>query len=150
MPDTPLQRALRDSVKEVLEKMFFVEPVEEQFPTAESGSGAIAVGLAFDGSPSGSLCLCVGNDAARQIAADFLGEGDDSLPVQKVQEVICELANMICGSFLSHVETSTTFRLASPHLGAEPPADSRPVKERTAHAVQIAAGSLMVIVETRE
>ena len=29
MPETLFQCALRDSVQEVLEKMFFVEPVEE-------------------------------------------------------------------------------------------------------------------------
>ena len=68
MPETLFQCALRDSVQEVLEKMFFVEPVEEPPGEAASPDGEMAVQLAFEGVPSGVLPLCVTSAAARQIA----------------------------------------------------------------------------------
>ena len=80
MPETQFQSALRDSVQEVLEKMFFVEPVEEPPGEADSPDGELAVRLAFEGLPSGALTLRVTTTAARQIAADFLGEDASDLP----------------------------------------------------------------------
>jgi CheY-specific phosphatase CheX len=152
MPETQFQRALRDSVQEVLERMFFVEPVEE--PPGEAGSpdGELAVRVAFEGRPSGTLTLRVATAAACQIAADFLGEDVSELPPARVEEVVCELANMICGSVLSRVESSTAFRLASPRLL---PAEERPhcqeaTDRRAVHAVAIGSGTLTASVETRD
>jgi CheY-specific phosphatase CheX len=147
-----LQSALRDSVQEVLEKMFFVEPVEE--PPGEAGSrdGEMAVQVAFEGLPSGALTLRVANAAASQIAADFLGEDAAGLSSAKVAEVVCELANMICGSVLSRVESSATFRLASPRLlpAEEGPNRQDAADRRAVHAVAIGSGTLTASVETRD
>jgi CheY-specific phosphatase CheX len=152
MSETPFHRALRDSVQEVLEKMFFVEPVEE--PPGEAGSpdGIMAVQLAFEGLPSGVLTLCVTSAAARQIAADFLGEDASGLSPAKVEEVVCELANMICGSVLSRVESSATFRLASPRilLAGERPIRREAAARRAVHAVAIGSGTLTASMETRD
>jgi CheY-specific phosphatase CheX len=152
MSETPFQRALRDSVREVLEKMFFVEPVEA--PPGEPGSpdGEMAVQLAFEGLPSGALTLRVTSAAARQIAADFLGQDENGLASAKVEEVVRELANMICGSVLSRVESGATFRLAPPRLL---PAEERSNRRETAarravHAVAIGCGTLTASVETRD
>jgi len=152
MPETPLQRALRDSVQEVLEKMFFVEPVEEPPGAADAPEGEMAVQLAFEGLPSGALTLRLTTAAARQIAADFLGEDASGLSPVKVEEVVCELANMICGSVLSRVESTATFRLASPRLlGAEERPDRRQAADgRAVHAVSVGSGTLTASVETRD
>lgn len=152
MPEMPFQDALRNSVQEVLEKMFFVEPLEE--PPAEAGSpeGEMTVQLAFEGLPSGTLTLRVASAAARQIAADFLGEDASGLPPAKVEEVVRELANMICGSVLSRVESTATFHLHPPRLL---PAEERPDRQaaarcRAVHAVAIGSGTLTASVEMRD
>jgi CheY-specific phosphatase CheX len=151
MPETQFQCALRDSVQEVLEKMFFVEPVEEPPVEAASPDGEMAVQLAFEGLPSGLLTLRVTSAAARQIAADFLGEDDSGLSPAKVEEVVRELANMICGSVLSRVESSATFRLAPPRLLAagEVPKRQEAGDRRAVHAVAMGCGTLTAIMETR-
>jgi CheY-specific phosphatase CheX len=152
MAEIPFQRALHDSVQEVLEKMFFVEVLDE--PPGETGSpeADLAVKLTFEGSPSGSLTLRVSGTTASQIAADFLGLDESGLSAAQVEEVVCELANMICGSVLSRVESTTTFRLAAPRLLA---AEERRLPHvaadrRAAHAVAIGNGTLTATVETSE
>ena len=54
-----------------------------------------------------------GNDRS---AADFLGVDEGELTGHQVGEVVCELANMICGSVLSRMESAATFRIAPPKL----------------------------------
>ena len=59
MSEMPLQLALHDSVQEVLEKMFFVEALDEPAAETDSPEGSMAVNLMFEGSPSGALKLSV-------------------------------------------------------------------------------------------
>jgi CheY-specific phosphatase CheX len=144
------QQALRDSVDEVLEKMFFVEALGES-PDSASAEGeppaAVAVELTFDGDPPGSLTLWVTSAAARPIAADFLGCDEEAVSDRQMEEVVCELANMICGSLLSRVESATTFHLAAPRI--VPPAASRATGRDTSFcAVDLSNGTLTVAVTT--
>ncbi len=145
-----LEIALRHSVEEVLEKMFFIRSLGE----SESGAGPdeeICSRLKFEGRPSGCLTLCVAGPAARSISADFLGLEEEDLDPGQVGEVVCELANMICGSVLSRVGSAVTFRLAHPELAdaieienvlADPPGSS------AIHSVVVNGGSLRVTVRT--
>ena len=59
---------------------------------------------------------------------------------------------MICGSVLSRVESSATFRLAPPRvLPAAERADRRDAAgNRAVHAVAIGCGTLTACVETRD
>ena len=152
MPEIPFQRALHDSVREVLEKMFFVEALDEPPGETDSPDGGLAVELTFEGSPSGALTLRVSIAAARQIAADFLGQDESGLSPAQVGEVVCELANMICGSVLSRVESTATFHLAPPRLllAEEWRLPQEPANQRATHAVAIGCGTLTATVETRD
>ncbi len=60
-------------------------------------------------------------------------------------EVVCELANMICGSALSRVQRGGDFRLASPKLldGGE----SGPASGAVAHAAEVGGGALEAVIE---
>jgi CheY-specific phosphatase CheX len=111
-----LLQALRQSVDEVLDKMFFVCPLGETEPAAADAEPAIVARLAFEGEPSGSLTLRLTWQAAHSIAADFLGEDEESLTRQRTGEVVREMANMICGSVLSRVESAAVFHLAEPRI----------------------------------
>src|ERR1039458_2358066 len=113
------RQALRDSVDEVLEKMFFAETLgEASGPDGDSLADTITVELTFQGEPSGSMCLRLTADSAREIAADFLGLEGEEISSDQISEVVRELANMICGSVLSRVESAATFHLSVPRIVA--------------------------------
>ncbi|HEY2018387.1 MAG TPA: chemotaxis protein CheX, partial [Bryobacteraceae bacterium] len=105
MPETTLHCALRESVEDVLEKMFFIQSAGE--PPNANCKPECCARLSFDGNPPGWLILRLTAAAARSVAADFLGEEETALTAQQIGEVVCELANMICGSVLSRVESTT-------------------------------------------
>lgn len=150
MPES-LQSVLQQSVEEVLEKMFFIRSLGVMGDGAGVPESELVSSLAFEGQPSGCLTLRVSGGAARSVSADFLGVEEDELSSKQVGEVVCELANMICGSVLSRVESSATFRLAHPELLT---VESRPGRlpegsgESAVHSVMISGGSLVVAVRT--
>jgi CheY-specific phosphatase CheX len=148
-----LQQVLRDSVEEVLEKMFFIRALGEEAEEPACPENKMAARLSFDGVPSGSLTLCVTRGAARSISADFLGADEDELTSQQVGEVICELANMICGSVLSRVERAAQFRLSPPQLltlrcTCEAELARRITGESASHSMGIGGGCLTVYLMT--
>lgn len=120
MPDNEWNQMLAAAAGEVLETMFFAGV----FGPAEPGSSAngphFAARLGFQGTPGGALTLRISEPVARVLAADFLVSGEDQpLTPAQVECVVCELANMVCGSLLSKVKTERHFRLSSPELLAE-------------------------------
>ena len=146
MIDTALSAALEESVADILEKMFFIPAVSSAPAVSSGGLPEIAAQLSFLGEPSGILTLRVSQDLARSIGADFLGVDMDEVSQQQVEQVICELANMICGSVLSRARGATTFHLLAPAIVplVLPPADP----ERAAsHTVTVDGGSLTVVLE---
>lgn len=153
MPDmlspSVLKQGLREAVTDVLEKMFFIRILEDPqaagtVPAGEVECRAdprIAVCVSFHGRPSGRFSLLLDSGAARSIAGDFLGEEDPELEPQQVEEVVCELANMICGAVLSRVESTITFRLDAPLVVNS--TDSEASQPETAmHAFPIGNGEL--------
>lgn len=142
--------ALRNAVTEVLEKMFFIRVLEDPREAAEfstharsRGEPEMAARVAFHGEPSGSLSLRLGCPVARAIAADFLGEEEPELETRHVEEVIAELANMVCGSLLSSVESAVTFRLDTPAI-VDPVSTETHYGEAAVHTFPIAGSTLTV------
>jgi CheY-specific phosphatase CheX len=153
--DPFLQQALEESTEEVLEKMFFIQCLGE--PPGNESQPDVVAHLTFEGDPSGELTLAVTASAARSVAADFLAAEEPDLSDQEIGEVVCELANMICGSVLSRVESSATFRLATPQIVVTPgtgPVESVPsdltqrVEQSIVHAVEIGSGRMLVSINT--
>jgi len=125
---------------DVLEKMFFIRGPSDSF--APQQLSEVVAGLSFEGNPPGWLTLELPGDAARLLTASFLGQEETEVSPQEVGEVVCELANIICGATLSRVESETTFRLSEPRLLI---AGERPGGCGTAmHAVRIGSGTLVV------
>ncbi|MGA2740385.1 MAG: chemotaxis protein CheX [Bryobacteraceae bacterium] len=117
MPDNEWHDMLAAATGEVLETMFFTDVSGPAPVGASSPEPRVAARLSFEGTPSGALTLSVSEPAVRALAANFLGsEEDDPLPAAQLGSVVCELANMICGSLLSHVRTEEHFKLSSPEL----------------------------------
>jgi len=116
MPERNLDALLDTVVATVLETMFFSETSGETSPESDAGSPRLAAALTFRGCPSGELALAITTAAMRPLAAGFLGEDEADLPERQVGEMACELANMLCGSMVSHLETQMSFDLGSPLL----------------------------------
>jgi CheY-specific phosphatase CheX len=76
--------------------------------------------LNFRGNPSGSFGLSLSRNSSRQIAAGFLAEDEQEISDERIEEVICELTNMLCGSLLSKIECEVAFELSHPELAPLP------------------------------
>jgi CheY-specific phosphatase CheX len=118
MPSSGLEPALFDSAVEVLETMFFTSVLGDasDLPTDTSW---VSAELSFRGTRSGRFGVTVAAPAARIIAANFLGRQEELIFEAETGEVVCELANMLCGSVLSRLETEATFELSNPRLALE-------------------------------
>jgi len=103
---------LRASAQQVLETMFF---------SAAAGDGARepfdagrSAWVHFDGSISGRFAIVLTPDAAANVAHNFLGLTGEQVGEPEQDQVLRELANMVCGRFLSHFEPAGRFDLGSP------------------------------------
>ncbi len=120
MEPNEIQMALASAVEEVLETMCFTSVLasaEGAIPPEEGGGApALTAELHFQGYPSGGFRLDVPLKLARVVGAGFLGREEAEVSDSQAEEVVCELANMICGSVLSHLESKTTFQITHPEL----------------------------------
>jgi CheY-specific phosphatase CheX len=147
MTEAALRKALADSIEETLDAMFFTACLGPP-----EGVGApqpeLAAQVAFEGRPAGRLTLRTTARAARSIAANFLGEEEDAVTARQVGDVLCELANMICGFVLSRVEGAEEFRLGEPRMVESGGPDRPP--GGVAHAVETGCGALEAALEMED
>lgn len=124
MPDNEWDEILVAAAEEVLETMFFTAVYGPAAAGASLSGPHRTARLGFEGTPSGALTLSISEPAGRTLAANFLAsEEDGPLPDAQLASVICELANMICGSLLSRVTSEDHFRLSTPAPLADEAAD---------------------------
>ena len=119
MEPNEIQTALAAAVEEVLETMYFstvLASAEGTAPSEGGGTPAITVKLRFEGSPSGGVRVGVPMKLARVVGAGFLGREEIEVSDSQAEEVVCELANMICGTVLSRLESKATFQITHPEL----------------------------------
>jgi CheY-specific phosphatase CheX len=107
---------LSSAAADVLETTFFSPVMEEAPVSGMPCEGALAARLQFSGARSGAFTVRVTEGAARVIAASFLAEETDEPAPEQVQEVICELSNMMCGAVLSRLDRGAHFDLSTPVL----------------------------------
>jgi len=146
--DITILPALSSAVSEVLERMFFLEALGEAVEPAPEAE-TVTIQIAFEGDPAGSFQMRVARKAADAIAADFLGEDPETLTCQQRTDVTLELGNMICGSVLSRMESSASFRLGSPRaVEGEEAMRSQPGDTR--YTVETGSGTLTVSIRMEE
>lgn len=120
MESSEIQTAVASAVEEVLETMCFTAVLASAegavAPQQDREAPMLAVEVNFQGSPSGSFRVAVPMRLARVVGAAFLGKEEGEASDSQAQEVVCELANMICGSALSRLESTATFRITHPEL----------------------------------
>lgn len=114
MRDLEFDSLVESAVSEILETMFFSAPLGSC--DFDSGDAKFEARVAFSGEFSGILGVCISEASARGLAASFLGESEESITETQVAQVVCELANMLCGWIVSKPESQGYFVLDSPEL----------------------------------
>jgi CheY-specific phosphatase CheX len=100
---------------EVLETMFFDEALPSPCEHGWIRSSA-SVRLAFEGSHRGMFLLSVASEVAQSITPAFLGIEPDEVTEGQSSQVLLELANILCGSVLSHLWPDSDLKLGGPEL----------------------------------
>lgn len=116
MAETQTNEAMSAAAADVLETMFFSPVMGEAASDASCSEPVLMARLKFSGGRSGSFTIRVSARAAATIAANFLGEETDDPEPAQVRDVVCEMANMICGSVLSRLDREAHFDLQHPEL----------------------------------
>lgn len=102
------------STAQVLEEMFFtgIEATGNEGEVA--ATNPIHVELRFSGPLAGAFRLLMDEEAARVLGCTLTCPEGDEFPRERSVQVAGELANMICGSLLSHLEPDANLSLTSP------------------------------------
>ncbi len=108
--------ALGDAAQSVLETMFFMVAEGEAEPVFPAETKLIRTSMTFTGWWNGTFEMRTAVNCARTIAESFVGMDEDMSPTG-VSDVMCELANMVCGSTLSHLAQDRIFDLSAPSTG---------------------------------
>jgi len=116
-----LQRHLADSTLLVLERMCSLIPTRDEGLTEEQRERLACVQVKFTGTVKGSFLMAAEEDAAQLFAPAFLGIDGEDLSAGAVQEVLAEMANMICGAAISRIEPGGLFSLSTPAPSAPLP-----------------------------
>ncbi|MBX5494427.1 MAG: chemotaxis protein CheX [Bryobacteraceae bacterium] len=119
MNEAALMEGVAAVLEQVMETMFFTTLVGEV--DVDPAQPLLRAQVHYSGTVDGACSLGVSPEAARSVAANFLGQEEASLQTEQVEEVICELANIVCGALLSRAYPGGSFRLGTPYLVERPP-----------------------------
>jgi len=106
--------SLKAATFEVLETMFFIFPESLEETTDLFHGPGLRAWVPVEGPKNFRVGLTVPLPLAREMAANFLGLEKDEVPLDKLDDVLKETANMVAGSFLFHEQVPETFHLKPP------------------------------------
>jgi CheY-specific phosphatase CheX len=117
MDKSAMTEAMKASISEVLEQMFFI-PIDFMAPDAVPPDplASIIAKLGFSGSPGGTFMIQVPESLAQSISADFLGIAPQDLSDDQVTGTVLEMINMLAGGTLSTYDRHALFDLQIPEL----------------------------------
>jgi chemotaxis protein CheY-P-specific phosphatase CheC len=114
-----LTKAMKASISEVLEKMFFL-PLDF-FDSKEPGDlwqpdtvELIAIRLDFSGPAKGYFVFFIPRELCVALCADFMGIEPDSVTPEHVDQTAKEIINMIAGSTFTALDENEVFDLGIP------------------------------------
>ena len=121
MEKKSLITAMKNSISEVLEMMFFL-PVDlpdtarsERLWDSVAGD-ILSVRLGFNGPVSGDFIFCIPEKLAASLTAGFLGKNEDSIAEKHITETVTEILNMIAGNTFSILDNQSVFNLDIPEM----------------------------------
>lgn len=118
---------LIDCLNRTLETMFYTSVEEVADPTLVTPH---ASSTDFHGSLNGRLAIGLDAAAADCLAASFLGLDAEEVADHDRVEVVGELANIVCGSYLSAWHPEGCFSLSAPEPASAASLDQQAWQER--------------------
>jgi CheY-specific phosphatase CheX len=118
MQPNKIHTALEAAVGDVLETMCFTSVLasSEKAIAAGEAEAAFTAELHFEGNATGGFRLAIPVKLARLVGSCFLGRDEAEISDCQAGEVVCELANMICGSVLSRMDSKAIFHITHPEV----------------------------------
>jgi len=116
-----LKEAMKTSISEVLETMFFL-PLEVSETETDAPLFRIppekltSARLEFQGVFQGEAFFLIPHTLATSLTADFMGRESSEIDPDDVQGTLKELLNMICGKALSLLDPKQIFKLGIPEI----------------------------------
>ena len=119
MKAAELEGLMSGCYADVLDSMCFVSVYDTVVVRAEAGKSPVAAldygfGLGFAGDVSGRFGLQVDRATASELTANFLAKEKVEVSNSDIDDVVGELANMLCGSVVSRVDGEHSFVLTHP------------------------------------
>jgi CheY-specific phosphatase CheX len=121
MKNSLLKTAMKHSISDVLETMFFLpldfSDTRDVFELWYMEKiEIIAAKLNFNGPISGCAVFCIPKRVALSITADFMGKKEEEVSDDQVYGSVKEIINMIIGNTFSMYQPEATFNLGIPEL----------------------------------
>jgi hypothetical protein len=102
-------------INEVLAAMFFAEALPQCESSPFHDLDSLSASAEFHGDREGWMWLSLSQGCLRRLASSFLGtDTEEDVTSEDLKQVLCELANMICGSFLSRTNREGNFMIRAP------------------------------------
>ncbi len=121
MKNKDMTMAMKNSISDVLETMFFLSldfsndlDILELWDTGKDP--IIAAKLSFSGPLSGYAVFCIPKKSALSITADFMGKDEQAISDDQINGTVKEIINMIMGNTFSLYDPEAVFDLGVPEL----------------------------------
>ena len=110
---------MKSSISNVLETMFFLPLEFSSLESAEALRGGeraqmVAASLKFSGPFSGVFYLYLPANMAGYLTSKFLGQKEENITHEQVEETVKEILNMIAGDTFNKLDDHATFNLGIP------------------------------------
>lgn len=121
MEKEALRAAIKRSISEVLETMFFL-PLEfpegqgKEMPGKEGNGNLLVTKLNFRGPFSGAFLFFIPEELTLSLTASFLGEEEAKVSRAHVTDMAKEIVNMIAGNTFSILDNKAIFDLGIPEI----------------------------------
>ncbi|MBW2680367.1 MAG: chemotaxis protein CheX [Deltaproteobacteria bacterium] len=124
MKNKDMTTAMKNSISEVLETMFFLSldffhndaDIRDLWTMGKDQ--IVAAKLNFSGPLSGYAIFCIPKKSAVSITADFMGKDEEEISDDQTNGTVKEIINMIIGNTFSRYDPDIVFDLGVPELVA--------------------------------
>ena len=106
-----IRETMTPSIFEVFEKMFyiFLEPLDIRYDEYD-----MEAAISFDCTISGDVRILFSREIVRAMVQNMLGLEGDEITGQDMEDCSKEAVNMVCGNFLSRLDSTKVFNLSTP------------------------------------
>jgi CheY-specific phosphatase CheX len=124
MKNKDMRTAMKNSISEVLETMFFLSldffhndaDIRDLWTMGKDQ--IVAAKLNFNGPLSGYAIFCIPKKSAVSVTADFMGKDEEEISDDQINGTVKEIINMIIGNTFSRYDPDVVFDLGVPELVA--------------------------------